>query len=440
MLKLILRRIIITLPVLILISLITFYLKVLLTSGVDQSAIEQTHRPTNVISRPADQNSVSLPLFYISILPFNFPGDLHAIHDAYTQKRSALFLRQGIQWDAVRLYLQAEAKVYANQNSILVNAIRQTTNLDELKNIRSSLEDSIKVNPDFQDWSGRLNGLIQSRHIGLMMIPTIHWNGLQNGYHQWLKKIVEGDWGVSSIDYRPAWTKIKEALSWTVSLNVLALFLIYFLGWMIGEYLFLNPHSSLSHWVQHILLFFHSIPRFFLAMILVLVFASNTIHPWLHVFPTPGFIDIDPGAGLWIKWTRYGSALILPLICMTLPSLSYLSRLYSIKLQEEKAKPYAFLAWAQGNNEKTIVRKHLRKNAIIPLLTLIGLEIPALIGGAVVIEVLFNIPGMGRLMMQSILLQDWVIVFDILLMTGVLTVLGKLITDVFIRLIDPRVK
>lgn len=436
----ILRRIIITLPVLFLISLITFYLKALLTSGIDQSAIEQTHRPTNVISRPIDLITNSLPLFYFSILPSNFPVNLHAIHDDYTQRRSKLFLHQGTQWDAVRLYLQAEAKICAGPNAAIAGALSQTSNLEELKNIQSSLNDSIKANQDYLDWSVRLNGLILSKHISSLMIPTVHWNGLHNSYHQWLKKIVFGDWGVSSIDNRPAWTKIKEALSWTVSLNVLALFLIYFLGWMIGEYLFLHPLTTFSLWVQHILLFFHSIPRFFLAMILVLVFASNTIHPWLHVFPTPGFIDIEPGASLWIKWTRYGSAMILPLICMTLPSLSYLSRLYSIKLHEEKEKPYAFLAWAQGHTEKTIVRRHLRKNAIIPLLTLIGLEIPALIGGAVVIEVLFNIPGMGRLMMQSIILQDWVIVFDILLLTGLLTVLGKLFTDIFIRFIDPRVK
>lgn len=440
MVKLILRRIIITLPVLILISLITFYLKTILTTDVDQSVIEQTRRSGNIISRQGDQDRSALPLFYFSILPYNFPGDLHSIRDLYIQRKSTLLLRQGAQWAAVRLYLQAESKVCAGQNSTLTGTIRQTTNLDELKNIRSSLDDSIKVNPDYQDWSDRLNSLIQTKRFTRLLIPSLHWNGVQNGYHQWIKKIVAGDWGTSSIDYRPAWTKIKEALSWTVSLNLLALFLIYFLGWMIGEYLYLHPLSTFSYWVQHILLFFHSIPRFFLAMILVLLFASNTIHPWLHIFPTPGFIDIDPGASLWTKWARYGSALVLPLICMTLPSLSYLSRLYSIKLNEEKEKPYAFLAWARGNTAKTIVRRHLRKNAIIPLLTLIGMEIPALIGGAVVIEVLFNIPGMGRLMMQSILLQDWVIVFDILLMTGILTVLGKLITDVFIRLIDPRVK
>jgi peptide/nickel transport system permease protein len=118
-------------------------------------------------------------------------------------------------------------------------------------------------------------------------------------------------------------------------------------------------------------------------------------------------------------------------------SLAYISRLYANKLTEEKTKPYAFMAWARGLSQRNIVRKHLRKNALIPIFTLIGMEIPSLIGGSVVIEVLFNIPGMGRLMMQSILLQDWVVVFDILLLTGLLTITGKLFTDLFIRFVDP---
>jgi len=98
------------------------------------------------------------------------------------------------------------------------------------------------------------------------------------------------------------------------------------------------------------------------------------------------------------------------------------------------------MAWSKGDSPGFITQRHLRRNALMPLVALLGLEIPALIGGSVVIEVLFNLPGMGRLMLQSIVMQDWVIVFNILLLTGVFTILGKLISDILYTVLDPRVK
>ena len=129
-------------------------------------------------------------------------------------------------------------------------------------------------------------------------------SGNNNLYHQWMKKIITGNWGVSNIDNRSAWIKIKEALSWTLTLNLLALILVYTLAFFIGEYLFNHHEHKLARWLENILLFFYSIPRFFLAMLLILFFASNTVHPWLHFLPTPGFIDYNPNASLIEQWCR----------------------------------------------------------------------------------------------------------------------------------------
>ncbi|MEO5583697.1 MAG: ABC transporter permease [Saprospiraceae bacterium] len=438
MIRLILKRLLVAIPVMILISLLTFYLKRILTTSVNQSDIEQTQRPTRITPRSFKEIKPSSPPFYFSILPINFPDTVYLITDEKLRVRATQFLKQGVRWKSLQEYLVAERQLFDHEFSGYP-AIYQTTRLNELKQIQSVYADSIDGHSDYASWSGLLSSLIQSQQKSALLIPVIHWYGLNNEYHIWIKKLFLGNWGTSIIDNRPAWDKIKEALSWTLSLNLLALFLIYVFALLIGEYLFIHGHSGVSKWLENFLLFFHSIPRFFLAMILIFVFASNNIFPWFHIFPTPGFIDFNPESNLIKKWTLYGSALVLPLICMTLPSLAYISRLYANKLFEEKSKPYAFRAWAGGMSSKDIIRKHLRKNAVIPILTLIGIEIPSLIGGSVVIEVLFNIPGMGRLMMQSIILQDWVIVFDILLLTGLLTLIGKLSTDIFIRFFDPRI-
>ena len=134
------------------------------------------------------------------------------------------------------------------------------------------------------------------------------------------------------------------------------------------------------------------------------------------------------------------SSLILPVICIVLPSLAYLSRLVTRKIREEYKKPYSFLSWAEGKSDKMILRSEIRKNSLLPLVALLGMEIPALISGTVLIEIVFNIPGMGRLTYQSIVLQDWPVVFSILLLTALLTILGKLISDVLIFIFDHRVK
>ncbi|MEP7323464.1 MAG: ABC transporter permease [Saprospiraceae bacterium] len=438
MIRLILKRILVAIPVMILISLVTFYLKGILTTSVNQSDIEQTQRPTRFTPHSTDELKPSAPSFYFSILPLNFPDTLYQITDEKLRFRATRFLKQGVRWKSLQEYLLAENQLFVHDFSGYP-AIYQTASLNELKQIQSVYADSLSSNRYYANWSGMLTSLIQTKHTSSLFIPSIHWYGLNNEYHKWIRKILLGNWGNSTIDNRPAWDKIKEALSWTLSLNLLALFLVYVFALFIGEYLFAHDHSGVSKWLENFLLFFHSIPRFFLAMILIFVFASDNIFPWFHIFPTPGFIDFNPESNLIQKWTVYGSALILPLICMVLPSLAYISRLYANKLFEEKSKPYAFKAWASGMSSKHIIRKHLRKNAVIPILTLIGIEIPSLIGGSVVIEVLFNIPGMGRLMMQSIILQDWVIVFDILLLTGLLTLIGKLSTDIFIRFFDPRI-
>jgi peptide/nickel transport system permease protein len=438
MVRLILRRILVAIPVMIAISLVTFYLKGVLTSSIHQSDIEQIQRPTRLAPRSFTELKPLLPSFYFSILPFNFPDTLFLITDEKLRFRATQFLKQGVQWKPLMVYLKAEYQLYDHEFSGYP-AIYQTSGLSELKQIQSLYADSLSNNPYYANWSGLFSSLVQSKQTTSLLIPTLHWYGINNEYHQWIKKILLGNWGNSSIDNRPAWTKIKEALSWTLTLNLFALLLVYLFALIIGEYLFTNVQSRFTKWLENFLLFFHSIPRFFLAMILISVFASDNIFPWFHIFPTPGFIDFNPGSNLVQKWTIYGGAMILPLICMILPSLAYISRLYANKLFEEKAKPYAFMAWARGMSAKNIIRKHVRKNALIPILTLIGIEIPSLIGGSVVIEVLFNIPGMGRLMLQSIVLQDWVIVFDILLLTGLLTLLGKLGTDIFIRFFDPRI-
>lgn len=400
-------------------------------------------RKNTEIKSSIQAEDYSVPLFYFSIRPWSYPDTLLKITDKPEKNRIKKFLNQGIRWEELQVYLHNEYNLLHQSDAIEGYSILERVTLNhtpaDLLIQWESLPDSMTRNSDIQLLFTNIRDMEKSKNYFPLFIPSFHWHGLSNRYHQWLKKIFRGDWGNSRVDYRPSWLKIKEAISWTLAINTISLVLVFGLAIVLGEWLFLQNLKARGKLVEVVLFFIYSIPRFFLAMLLIQFFASDTIHPGLHIFPSPGFFDADPSAPFFSQWIRYGNQLILPVISVVLPSMAYLTRIYTNKLLDERAKPYAFMAWSKGDTPRLVTRQHLRRNAMMPLVALLGLEIPALIGGSVVIEVLFNLPGMGRLMLQSIVMQDWVIVFNILLLTGVFTIIGKLISDILYSLMDPRV-
>lgn len=441
-----LSRLLIAIPLLLAVSFTAFILKDILQSdeaGINREDQRRAAAPGyNEVQRFFNYEDYKLPLFYFSIRPLAYPDTLSAIINKAQKQRIKNIIHRGIAWKELDLYLAQEnilLKILQSRGITALDNISLGDSPEELRQQLEYLPDSVRATREARELETRIHEMVQSINILPMILPTLHWHGFANRYHQWLKKIIRGDWGNSRVDYRPSWIKIKEAIAWTLSINLISLILVFGMAILVGEWLFLYQLRRRGKAVETILFFLYSIPRFFLAMLLIQFFASDTIHPGLHILPSPGFFDADPSASIITQWFRYGAQLILPVISIVLPSMAYLTRIYANRLQDEKSKPYAFMAWSKGDTPGLITRKHLRRNALMPLVALLGLEIPALIGGSVVIEVLFNLPGMGRLMLQSIVMQDWVIVFNILLLTAVFTIVGKLIADILYSILDPRV-
>jgi peptide/nickel transport system permease protein len=446
MIRLILSRLFIAIPLLLAVSFTAFILKDILQSdeaGINREDQGRAAGPGyNESGRLLKDEDYKLPLFYFSIRPLAYPDTLSSIIIKAQKLRIKRFIHRGVNWKELKLYLAQEdilLKQLQSGGITGLDNIGLSNSPEELRQQLEYLPDSVLATPEARELENRIHEMVKSTNIFPMLLPTFHWHGFSNRYHQWLKKIIKGDWGISRVDYRPSWIKIKEAIAWTLSINLISLILVFGLAILLGEWLFLHHLKKRGKAVETILFFLYSIPRFFLAMLFIQFFASDTIHPSLHILPSPGFFDADPSGSIINQWFRYATQLILPVISIVLPSMAYLTRIYANRLLDEKSKPYAFMAWSKGDSPGLITRKHLRRNALMPLVALLGLEIPALIGGSVVIEVLFNLPGMGRLMLQSIVMQDWVIVFSILLLTAVFTIVGKLIADILYSLLDPRV-
>ncbi|MDX1410254.1 MAG: ABC transporter permease, partial [Saprospiraceae bacterium] len=132
--------------------------------------------------------------------------------------------------------------------------------------------------------------------------------------------------------------------------------------------------------------------------------------------------------------------LFLPVLCLLLAALAYLTRQMRGAMLSEMGKDYIRMARVKGLSDRAVYWKHAFRNALFPMITLVGAAIPASISGSVIIEVIFNIPGMGRLLYDGILRQDWPVVFTIVLLSALLTVIGYLVSDLLYRIVDPRVR
>jgi len=132
--------------------------------------------------------------------------------------------------------------------------------------------------------------------------------------------------------------------------------------------------------------------------------------------------------------------LFLPVTCLALGSLAYISRQMKQSLLHELVQPYVLHLRTQGISEKTIVNRHAIRNALFPIITIVGGAVPVLLSGSLIIEVIFSIPGMGRLMYNSLLSRDWPVVFPVLMLGAIVTILSYHLSDIMYKWVDPRVK
>ena len=160
----------------------------------------------------------------------------------------------------------------------------------------------------------------------------------------------------------------------------------------------------------------------------------------MNWFASVGLGDLSTSAPFWNRFWERLSHLILPIFCVTYGTVAFISRQVRGSMLDVIQKDFIRTAFAKGIPRKRVVWHHAFRNALFPLITLIALVFPAALGGSVVVEVIFNIPGMGRLLFDSILSRDWPVVFMVLMIVTLLTVLGNLVADVLYNLADPRTR
>ncbi len=270
-----------------------------------------------------------------------------------------------------------------------------------------------------------------------VLLPRIYWNGLENQYHRYLMNLLRGEWGVSYSDRRPVAGKISVTLPRTLLLNGLALLVVYLFAVPLGLYMAQYRDSRFDRWATGLTFLAYGVPGFWVATLLANFFTTPAFG--MDYFPSMGFGEVPAGAG-WLQVARIRAAhLFLPVLCLAYPSFAYVSRHLRTAALTELRQPYVRTARMKGLSGSRVLWKHVFRNASFPLVTMLGGLLPALLAGSVLIEKIFNLPGMGQLLYNAALARDWPVVTAVVLLNGLLTILGLVLADLGYALLDPRV-
>ncbi len=244
--------------------------------------------------------------------------------------------------------------------------------------------------------------------------------------------VLRGDLGLSFVTRQPAWTRIEERLPATLTLMIPSYLITLVLAVAIGVYSSLRPYSLLDNTITGLSFFFFSMPIFFIALMTIYLFAVQ--------FPQWGL------PGLPIGGTGDGSLgdlilhMLMPVFCLVAIQLAGYVRFIRSSMLDVLNQDYIRTANAKGLSGRTVVQRHAFKNAALPLVTLVGLDLPFLLAGAVVTERIFAWPGMGRLFIESFERADVTVMMAILMLLCVMVVVFQLLTDIVYTWFDPRIR
>jgi peptide/nickel transport system permease protein len=256
-------------------------------------------------------------------------------------------------------------------------------------------------------------------------------------YGKWLGRLVRLDFGESfSQDRRPVTAKIAERLPVTILINVLSIGLILLVAVPIGIFSAVRRNSHFDRLTTIFVFIGFATPSFWLALLLMDVLGVR-----YGLFPIVGLKSLGydylswPGQILDVL-----HHLVLPVFVSAFGGLAGFSRYMRANMLEVIRQDYILTARAKGLTEKAVIWKHALRNALLPVITILGLSVPGLIGGSVIFETIFAIPGMGKLFYDGVMMRDYPLIMGILVIGAVLTLVGNLLADLGYALADPRIR
>lgn len=279
--------------------------------------------------------------------------------------------------------------------------------------------------------------VIEQLRVNLGLDQPVHVR-----YVKWMASFFTGDWGYSFAQSRPVAAILLDALPNTLILAAISLVLVFVIGIVIGVIQAVRQNSLTDNSLSVVGLFFYSMPSFWLGLMLMLVFSLKASEwGWPISLPPTGVTSVDYDFMTAGEKLRDRIAhLVLPVATLTLALAAGVARYTRGQMLEVVRQDYIRTARAKGLPERTVIFKHALRNSLIPVITLLGLNLPYLFSGAVFIEYIFAWPGMGRVIVEAIYQRDYPLVMATSFLFAVIVVIGNLIADTLYAVADPRIR
>ncbi len=255
-------------------------------------------------------------------------------------------------------------------------------------------------------------------------------------YFVWVSHLIRGDLGYSMINFKPVHTRILEVLPNTLLLSGLSAVLAFFLALPIGIYAAVRRNSLFDRLATILAVAGFAVPTVWLGLMLILLFAVQFREWGLPSLPVGGVRDLRGGGGLLDRLEH----LILPVAALTIPQLAGWIVYVRAQMLEVIRQDYIRTATAKGLKDRAVLYGHAFRNAVLPLITLVGLSVPDLFAGSVIVENVFAYPGMGRLVITAVGDKDHTLVMGTTLFFAVLVIVGNLLADILYAVADPRIR
>ncbi len=253
-------------------------------------------------------------------------------------------------------------------------------------------------------------------------------------YLSWMKSILHLDFGISFASGKPVKDEILSRIGITLIINITSMVFIFVISIYLGIKAALKRDSFLDRALKQFSLISFSIPSFYLALLLILVFSVK--FQW---FPISGLHSLEPKRGIFY-YLDEAWHLVLPIFVMVFGGIGSLAMYIRSLTLDILKSDYIFFAKARGVNKRELFKRYIIPNLSPPIITILGLSLPSLIGGSVILESIFSINGMGLLFYQSALSRDYPVIMGILIISAFLTLLGNILADLILLKINPHFK
>lgn len=464
MLSYIVRRLLLSIPTLIVISWIIFGLSKCasidpviaifgpdLSSGLDPEAQAETYR------MKSSKIGLDLPAFYFSLSSTAYPDTLYRIFPPERRTRNTRLAGQVNNWPLVNTYDRHLSEVLRQADRVPdslpqktqlrldLSTLALTDRIDVLDSVWYFARRTITSLPDNRDMRAAADSLEtaitrlkQAAQTKQFPRPALYWHGMLNQYHHWMTGFFTGNFGTSLVSKKPVLQEIRGRLMPTLALNGLAILLAYCIAVPVGMRMARYKKSRFDRLGKRLLLVLYSFPVFWLGGLLIISFATPGVgFSWIKGLSVDAWV---PGRSFAAWLVQHAGKLVLPVLTLLIHILAILTLQMRSSMLEVLDQDYIKTARAKGLSERAVYGKHALKNALFPLITIFGGVFPVIFAGSLVIEYLFNYPGMGTKTQSAFMNQDYPVLYAILMIAAALTIFGSLVADMLYAWVDPRVR